>query len=317
MESAYIREFLLFVEEMNYSRAAKRLFISGNALASHISKLEDELGVKLVVHGPQRPILTPAGRAFIRQANKVIREIDSLVHACKQAENSVTVRLVGQQFPKYTRALYRAMHIMEMQTGIQFSVAISNQSTTSLSELIAQPQADATFWIKPRGIENEPMSNFPEGMNGTLVGTEGLFLCISHDNPLFEKEVIGIEDMQGQEFAYTADPGYQEGMGIIVNAFEKRGVSIETSATQGSTAFEYLYNSLPDRITWWSESTIELGGLKENADFRFVNLEDLRLVYDVYFVYRRERPYLDELAALFQTQPFDQQGSDDVFKKNK
>lgn len=298
MESTYIREFLAFVEDMNYSRAAKRLFISGNALTAHISKLEEELGVKLVAHGPRGLILTPAGQAFIRRADKVLHAIDELTEACNAAERSITVRLVGQLLPRPMQTLYQAIKQFEEQTGIPVSIAISDQSTTSLSELLARPQADATFWIRPRNINDDPLGSFPEGTQGTLVETERLLLGIPRDNPLFSKEVVHVADLEGQEFAFTADPGYQEGVGIIADALKRKGVTITASAAQGSTIFEYLYGSLPNRISWWNDSTIELGSLRSIPDFQFTSVEDLDVVYDIYFVYRSDRPHLADIATL-------------------
>ncbi|MFR8166181.1 MAG: LysR family transcriptional regulator, partial [Enterocloster sp.] len=40
-----IEYFLVTVEEMNITRAAERLFISQQALSSHLKRLEDEYGV--------------------------------------------------------------------------------------------------------------------------------------------------------------------------------------------------------------------------------------------------------------------------------
>ena len=43
-----IEYFLVTVEEMNITRAAERLFISQQALSSHLKRLEDEYGVCLL-----------------------------------------------------------------------------------------------------------------------------------------------------------------------------------------------------------------------------------------------------------------------------
>ena len=41
-----IEYFLITVEEMNFTRAAGRLYISQQALSSHISRLEEENGIR-------------------------------------------------------------------------------------------------------------------------------------------------------------------------------------------------------------------------------------------------------------------------------
>lgn len=42
-----LRYFIVTAEEMNFTKAAKRLFISQQSLSNHIAKLEDHFGVRL------------------------------------------------------------------------------------------------------------------------------------------------------------------------------------------------------------------------------------------------------------------------------
>ena len=56
-----LQYFLIVTEEMNVTRAAKRLHISEQALSRQIGKLEKELGAKLFERYP-RFTLSPAGK---------------------------------------------------------------------------------------------------------------------------------------------------------------------------------------------------------------------------------------------------------------
>lgn len=63
--------FLVAAEELNLTKAAKKLFISQQSLSSHISKLEKDLGVELF----DRTIpltLTPAGKSLVKNATKLL-----------------------------------------------------------------------------------------------------------------------------------------------------------------------------------------------------------------------------------------------------
>lgn len=63
--------FLVVAEELNFTKAAKKLFISQQSLSSHISKLENDLGVELF----DRTIpltLTPAGKSLVKNATKML-----------------------------------------------------------------------------------------------------------------------------------------------------------------------------------------------------------------------------------------------------
>ncbi len=62
--------FLAVAEEMNVTRAAKRLHISEQALSRQIGKLEQELGARLFERNP-RFTLSPAGKRLKAAAEQI------------------------------------------------------------------------------------------------------------------------------------------------------------------------------------------------------------------------------------------------------
>ncbi len=80
MNFTTLKYFLTAVEEMNITRAANKLYISQQALSSHIGKLERELNVKLFNRSPNLS-LTQAGRRMVeyaKQAGTLEREINQM-----------------------------------------------------------------------------------------------------------------------------------------------------------------------------------------------------------------------------------------------
>ena len=63
---------LTIAEERNFSRAAKRLFISQPSLSQYINRLENQLGVTLFDRSVSPLTLTYAGELYIETANKII-----------------------------------------------------------------------------------------------------------------------------------------------------------------------------------------------------------------------------------------------------
>lgn len=63
---------LTIAEEKNFSRAAKRLFISQPSLSQYINRLETQLGVTLFDRTVSPLALTYAGELYIETANKII-----------------------------------------------------------------------------------------------------------------------------------------------------------------------------------------------------------------------------------------------------
>lgn len=63
--------FLVTAEELNFTRAAKRLYVSQQSLSKHIAKLEEHFGVQLFDRTPPLT-LTPAGISLVKSAQKLI-----------------------------------------------------------------------------------------------------------------------------------------------------------------------------------------------------------------------------------------------------
>lgn len=77
MQTSY-QMFLLAVEEMNFTKAAKRAHVTQQSLSEHIRNLEKKLGVPLFVRRPHLS-LTEAGEAFYR----TLREMEQLETGCR------------------------------------------------------------------------------------------------------------------------------------------------------------------------------------------------------------------------------------------
>ena len=78
--------FSVAAEELNFTRAAKRLFISQQALSNHIAKLEDYYGVKLFDRGVPLT-LTDAGRALQRCARDIFNSVDGYAREVQDIKN--------------------------------------------------------------------------------------------------------------------------------------------------------------------------------------------------------------------------------------
>ncbi len=66
-----LKYFLVCAEELNFTRAAKRLYISQQSLSNHIKKLEDEFGIQLFRRGPHIT-LTEAGNCLYHNAKQLL-----------------------------------------------------------------------------------------------------------------------------------------------------------------------------------------------------------------------------------------------------
>lgn len=79
IELRHLRSFVAVAEELNFSRAAGRLYITQPALSRQIRNLERMLGVELLLRSTHRVELTIAGEALLNRTRSLLADLDEAV----------------------------------------------------------------------------------------------------------------------------------------------------------------------------------------------------------------------------------------------
>jgi len=82
-----LRYFVAVAEELHFTRAAERLYLSQPALSKQIRMLERQLGAGLFERDRQGVTLTPAGAALLPHARRVLTDWDEAWQAVEQAKS--------------------------------------------------------------------------------------------------------------------------------------------------------------------------------------------------------------------------------------
>ena len=82
MNTERLYEFVVLSRTLNYSNAAKTLFISQSVLSKHVAEMEKELNVSLLKRTTHGVSLTPAGELLAHQAPEMLEK-------CNHATNLV------------------------------------------------------------------------------------------------------------------------------------------------------------------------------------------------------------------------------------
>lgn len=89
-----LRYFVAVAEELHFTRAAERLFVSQPALSKQIRMLERTLGVTLFQRDRRSVSLTQAGAALLAHARKVLASWDEAWQALEECKRSQDATLV-------------------------------------------------------------------------------------------------------------------------------------------------------------------------------------------------------------------------------
>lgn len=121
-----LKSFLAVCEEMNYTRAAQKCYISRQALRQNISSLEDELCSMLFINTSNRISLTNTGLKLYREALPIVQSFDRLEESMladikNKTELSIGVSyaLVPDYLPSLSEHLERfALHHRRLELKV-------------------------------------------------------------------------------------------------------------------------------------------------------------------------------------------------------
>ena len=104
MESRLLEVFVRVAELGSFSQAAQRLYITPSAVIQQVNRLEDELGVRLLLRSKKGVELTPAGEYLLRESRnllKHLREMKDTLHMFDE-QNRKTL-ILGSSFVRKSR----------------------------------------------------------------------------------------------------------------------------------------------------------------------------------------------------------------------
>ena len=93
IELRHLRAFVAVAEELNFGRAAERLYITQPALSRQIRALEQLVGPELLRRSTHRVELTIAGEALLDRVRPVLREVDAAVSAVQSLGGELVERV--------------------------------------------------------------------------------------------------------------------------------------------------------------------------------------------------------------------------------
>ncbi|MCR5761025.1 MAG: LysR family transcriptional regulator [Sphaerochaetaceae bacterium] len=154
-----LRYFKTVASELNITHAANKLYISQQALSSHIRNLEEELGVKLFNRTP-RLSLTDAGRCLYEAA----QSFDDINATLNDKLNSIRNEERGELRIglSFTRGQFILPHVLPeyAKSHPQVHINIYEERSNALLERLLRGEID--FWISAdnpdvEGLVKEPL----------------------------------------------------------------------------------------------------------------------------------------------------------------
>jgi DNA-binding transcriptional LysR family regulator len=101
MKFRHLEYFVAAAEELNFTHAADRLHVSQPPFSKQIHDLESELGIELFDRRRKGVALTPAGKAFLVDARRILEDCEASIKKAKRISRGE----IGELAIRYMSAL--------------------------------------------------------------------------------------------------------------------------------------------------------------------------------------------------------------------
>lgn len=217
-----LRYFVAVAEELSFTRAAERLFVSQPALSKQIKQLEEQLRVRLLDRDRRAVSLTAAGRALLPAAREMLVAWDEAQRAVSDAAaREASVLTVGMS-TSVGRGLLADVRERFIERRPTWSIRFRQVNWEDPTAGLADGDVDVAFvWLPiPR----------QESFNVQVVAEEPRWVAFRDDHPLAGRDTVAFEELLDEPFlALPDDAGSLRDFWLAVD--ERGGRPVRVGAT--------------------------------------------------------------------------------------
>ncbi|MGW0657625.1 LysR family transcriptional regulator [Streptodolium elevatio] len=187
-----LRYFVGTAEELNFTRAAERLFVSQPALSKQIRQLEDHLRVRLFERDKRAVALTAPGAALLPAARALLRDWDEAQRAVADAAAAAAAVLTVGLSTSVGRALLQGARERFTERRPGWTVKLRQINWDDATAGLAAGEVDvALLWLPVPGQEE---------MNLHVLATEPRWVAMRDDHPLAGRDKIAFAELLDEPF---------------------------------------------------------------------------------------------------------------------
>lgn len=275
MELRHLKYFLAVAEELNFTKASEKLFISQPPLSRQIIELEEELGARLFIRNNKKVELTEAGKYFEKEIKELFQMLETITVKTKKIAENVS----GEFRIAYISSIYSSV-ISEL---IQFLKEQFPYVNFKLFEISTTKQIEALEKGKiDLGIIRSPIKS-PK-IKSQLWFKDGFSVVFNKNftNIRSEKEIPNLENATFVFFNKDYAPHYHEVL-LELCAFYGFRPKIVHESNNINSIVQLVKNGLGISIV-----PSNIARNNQDSELGFIELKKISLSTDVSLITSKE-----------------------------
>ncbi|ENX30164.1 hypothetical protein F891_00423 [Acinetobacter sp. CIP 101966] len=191
MELRHLRYFITVAEELNFSKAALKLYTAQPSLSQQIKDLEEDVGVKLLNRTKRKVELTEEGAVFLEQARLTLAQADKAVAMARQVSQAKQQMLRIGFVPVAEMKIFPYILPNLRVQNPDLKIELLSLNNNEQMRLLKKGDLDLTF-TRYNFNNDEIESQF--------VIREPLIFLLPKDHPLAKYERIPVKALNGIDF---------------------------------------------------------------------------------------------------------------------
>jgi len=191
-----LRYLVAVAEHKHFGRAAEACFVSQPTLSTQLKKLEEFLGVTLIERSNRQVMLSPAGEQIVAQAQKVLREVNTLTSMAEQFRDplggefrlGIIPTVAPYLLPKILQPLRKAFPNLRLQ--------LTEAQTAQITRMLKQGDLDAILLALPLNEEN---------INEVPLFKEPFLFAVSKHHPKAVQDKVNLKDLEDEQVLLLED----------------------------------------------------------------------------------------------------------------
>lgn len=190
MQTKQLEYFIAVAEELSFTRAARRLYISQAALSMQVKALEKELDTRLLDRDRHHVALTTAGSTFLDYARDIVKRTDEAVRQARSARNASAGELRVGYVKGYERSGLSRMLANFHRHFPRVWVSLTRDGVAELYDALRTEKLDLVINMRYEDadlgdVECQTLARYP------------LVAVLPFEHPLADRTSLALDDLRG------------------------------------------------------------------------------------------------------------------------